>query len=341
MTKQDQITLVLRDEIRQGKYPVSSKLPSEQELSDRFAASTITVNKAVGILVQQGYLERSESSRGGTRVKNPTPFPDGNIYFLTELKINFCAEIVSGAVKQAALRNYALCLLMPMVGELTETLKKLRDSGCKGLLTNCYGLLPEQPFPVVYLDAMVKEEEFFVVRCNSYQGGRQLVEALWKAGHREMIYFSDFPGIRQTERMQGFIDYLTEKGIKDIERRIFVARNNTAHAAQDELRKISKIHPGCTAIVCSTDFEAFNLIQGAVRLGFDLQERYAVTGFGNVKEVQMLYPIPTVEQHPFEIGMRGCEKLIEIIQYGEEHTEHVEVLGVEILNERMIHPPRA
>ncbi len=48
----------LRSDIRAGRLPVGSTLPSEQEIGARFAVSRITVRRAMAELAQEGLLDR-------------------------------------------------------------------------------------------------------------------------------------------------------------------------------------------------------------------------------------------------------------------------------------------
>lgn len=48
---------VLRGEIRDGRYPVGQRIPSQAELEERFKVSRPTVQRALGVLREDGYLD--------------------------------------------------------------------------------------------------------------------------------------------------------------------------------------------------------------------------------------------------------------------------------------------
>lgn len=52
----------LEKEILQGKYPSSSKLPTEEELMRKFDVSRNTIRKAIEILVDKGYIYQVQGS---------------------------------------------------------------------------------------------------------------------------------------------------------------------------------------------------------------------------------------------------------------------------------------
>lgn len=55
-----QLTAHLRASILSGEYPVNSRIPSEQELCERYRISRVTVRKALSELTAEGMLERHQ-----------------------------------------------------------------------------------------------------------------------------------------------------------------------------------------------------------------------------------------------------------------------------------------
>lgn len=66
-----QIFLQLRGEIASGQRPVGSRLPTEQELSEKFGVSRITARRALDDLAQEGLVARKQ--RVGTIVTFQPP----------------------------------------------------------------------------------------------------------------------------------------------------------------------------------------------------------------------------------------------------------------------------
>jgi len=66
-----QLAATLLNEIRSGRYPVGSLLPTEFELCNEFGVSRFTARAAVKLLVQQGLVVRSRGV--GTRVRQALP----------------------------------------------------------------------------------------------------------------------------------------------------------------------------------------------------------------------------------------------------------------------------
>lgn len=57
-TKYSQLTRLLGDEIKSGKLPYHQQLPTEEQLSERFGVSRITVRQALTLLEQNGYIRK-------------------------------------------------------------------------------------------------------------------------------------------------------------------------------------------------------------------------------------------------------------------------------------------
>src|ERR1700685_4312553 len=64
--KAKQVYLILRDRILSGALSLGAKLPTENDLADRYAVSRVTVRRALGELARERLIERRRSA--GTRV---------------------------------------------------------------------------------------------------------------------------------------------------------------------------------------------------------------------------------------------------------------------------------
>jgi len=62
-----QLAAILRRQIAGGVYPPGEKIPSESSISKEYGLSLMTVRQAIGVLMEQGLLERIQGS--GTFVK--------------------------------------------------------------------------------------------------------------------------------------------------------------------------------------------------------------------------------------------------------------------------------
>lgn len=62
-----QIVDIIRSQVDSGRYPPGSKLPSESQLRKQFQVSSVTVRRAISVLVEQGVVDTTQGK--GTFVK--------------------------------------------------------------------------------------------------------------------------------------------------------------------------------------------------------------------------------------------------------------------------------
>lgn len=334
MAKLNDVISLLRNDIRQGKYPAGKKFPSEYELAESCAVNRITVNKAVNMLIKEGYLERAGSTRAGTIVKSRRPFPEGIIGFVTSMRDYFSTSIASGAIKTASMHNYLLSIVNPETEEINDTLHRMETAGFKGILSAHYGRL-KTSLPAVYIDEDSLQDcpECFQVRSDSYGGGCLIAEKVLERGHRDIVYFTkSHSNLRVDLRRLGVTDTLKKHGISDPDSHCFAYNDISIHHCTLALKKILSHYPDLSAIICNTDYIAFNIISAGKNLGLDIPGKISVTGYGNVREIHQIYNLTTTNQHPFELGARACKKLIEIAEGNAAMSAKTEILEVELIN---------
>ncbi|MFC0271756.1 GntR family transcriptional regulator [Metabacillus herbersteinensis] len=96
-----QVEQVLEEKITSGQWAVGSQLPTEQELSNLFDVSTITVKRAIIELVNKGYLFRQRGK--GTFVLGSVKEQDINAFFsLTTETDEHPHELISFSIEDAS-----------------------------------------------------------------------------------------------------------------------------------------------------------------------------------------------------------------------------------------------
>ncbi len=334
------ISAALREGIRAGDFEVGRRIPSEVELAERFGASGITVNKAVGVLVQEGYLRRQGSSRAGTVVKAARPYPQGVIAFAGHVERAFESSIMAGALKAARRLNYLIAPIIPEDGGRFPELASA-DGAFKGVLTTL-GEPLESPLPTIYIDKTNLDglEGARQVRCDAAKGARALARALLDAGHREVAYLSFHERNADPPRRRSFIETMIAGGVADMERRVFFARTQELGSARNALRMIMERIPSLSALACENDYESLLAMRAGREMGVDIGGGVALAGFGNIKEIQSLHPFATVEQHPEESGYRACSELVEWIERPDLPRPALIELEADLVNADLIGRPR-
>ena len=329
MEKLELILKTLRRELEDGRYAHLAHFPSEYELSERFGVNKKTANKAVSLLVAGGLLVRGTRGQG-TRVVSGLLFHREQIAFIGELTSPYYANVFHGIQNAAMSRRYLVTYLSPS-GRIADVLKMLSHSPVKGIVTHAYGRLETAGIPVVYIDHELQagEQDLHTISCNNYQGGYEIMREVIARGHRDIVIY--FHPALMRERLTGFYRAMSEAGIEDCEERTFYSMEHSDFDAKSALKRIQRKYPHFTALATGSDNDLLRMAKAMSGAGIVWSGRKALTGFGNVTGIGDTLPVATVDQHPFRIGCRAAEILIDMMENGEPEQPVRDMLDVEIL----------
>lgn len=176
--------------------------------------------------------------------------------------------------------------------------------------------------PVVVIDGYYKNDDFYNVGTNDEEGGYIITKYLIDKGHKNIIFVDETNKkgnpIKTVdgERLKGFKRALKEIGIK-------YTTNN--HVYIDPLNKEKSFdeikNKNSTAVVCSSDNIAFEVIKGLRKRNVCVPEDISVTGFDDVYLSSLSSPaLTTINQNINEKGEKAVRMLINIIE--EKHIEN-------------------
>ncbi|MBE6405716.1 MAG: GntR family transcriptional regulator [Lentisphaerae bacterium] len=328
MGKTESIIQILKEELIQGKYPVNSRFPSEYELSDRFGVNKKTVNKAVTLLVSEGFLVRGRGGKG-TIVCTTSKFPQYHVVYLGSLRQSYFAKLGDGIQMAALENNSIMSVVTPTIEQFHSVLQNLNNSNIDGILTSSYGMLPEMKKPVIYLEDQngdIKYPDY--VACDSYAAGYNLMKEIIARGHRNIVLLFHF--MNNPKRLQGFYDAMEEAGITDYKERTFMSMEFTTEESNVFLSQMRRKFPGFSAVVACSDDDIFRVIKSMQHFGIRWEGKIAMAGFGNIPEISSFYPIATVEQSPVRIGRHAYKKLLQKIKNPELSVQ--ELVDTELIN---------
>jgi DNA-binding LacI/PurR family transcriptional regulator len=167
------------------------------------------------------------------------------------------------------------------------------------------------------------------IGTDSQTGAMEAVDYLISLGHRRIAHFGG-PQVESTgrERLQGYKRGMERAGLKIDPR--WIVPNTTFHPDReriaDALRKLMVLNPRPTAIFAATDGIAMVAIQCLLASGFRVPEDISVMGYANMPEcIYSAVPLTTMDQHPYEMGQRAIELLIDLIE-GRRSPSCVEIL---------------
>lgn len=215
----------IRDEIDTGVHAVATKIPSENELAQRYQIGRPTVRQATDLLVRQGKLERRRGS--GTYVLPPSQSIDlfslaGTSAALQRSELNACLKLVNtpvleqppkhkqhgeSAQSQTAFLKVERCASVDNAPVLYETLwlstelfpglhnHSLENQSLSALVKDVYFLEPssaDQTFFVISADKKQAEQLQTPVGTPILRVHRQLHFGDYKSAlHAEIICLTD------------------------------------------------------------------------------------------------------------------------------------------------------
>ncbi len=347
MSKITDLASELRKLISSGLYPEGARFISEYEIERRYNISRITANKAVSILVAEGMLERGKRG-SGTFVKRSGAFPKGWIAAIETLQSQYNSRIIAGAASEAYAQGYMLSVLGPQISsqdgsmEWGNLFNDIAQSDCVGVIgvKTLVNFIPENyPKPVIQMDGILTDsssKKIHSVTSENFTAAYKMMQHIIAAGKKQIVFSGFGYHVNRRERLNGFMAALKDNNIVDAEKRQYNMHNGTRHEVRLVLRKILADYPDVDFIATDSDEVAFNFIQAGKEENISLPSAIGLSGFGNIHGIADGYNLPTVEQHPWHLGVAAVKGLLKIVE-DKECSEILQMeIPVEILNAEFI-----
>ena len=269
----------LRNQILSGMLVEGSKLPTEHELVEQFKISRVTVNKAMGLLVDEGLITRSP--RNGSFVKAAgnlkKGFTMGGYNGLIGLIISSYAGISGGmfvdsVINEAYQRGFSAMLGIYKDSPSMEAkyIDMQIKSGAKGFV-----IIPHvdehynrdmlryliDGFPIVFADKYIDGISAPYVGSKNEEAVIQAANHLFELGHTHIAFATLSLGATSlSEREKGFLTayamtdfrYSPEHIIKDIE--CTMSSYLTPEYKRKDVERLKAFftnHPEVTGLICS------------------------------------------------------------------------------------------
>lgn len=345
-----QIFIYYRDRIISGEIKPGSRLPSENEISEIFGVSRITVSRALSELERAKLIYRRKGSgsyvsdaipesTGGTAVSGNSSF----ISLVLPTKEDFASDILKG-VEEVASRNGFFVTFHNSAEspELEkEIVKEAISRGTRGIIIypqepsanmDVFSMLLINKYPFVLIDRSIPGLDAPIVWADNKKSFHAITEHLLGLGHTKIAFLgtSVFNVSSETERYNGFCSAHIKYGIPLLHRNLFGTKDDfrdipanympgkdsdirAANFFFDLLEKMdSEERP--TAIAAVNDRIAAVLISTAVERGIAIPDDYSITGFDDLPFAAHLpVPLTTVAQPAMQIGQLAAIHLFERI----------------------------
>lgn len=312
--KWQQVYQDLLAQIQSGKYPLGSRFPSVEELCRIYEPSNITIRRVCGELKKNGWITTRD--RRGTYVTEP----------LKELTVYLCNrdfnEPPMFPVKrfEEVIRNYQAGMnvtIVPVtVKYAMENAESIRGpmvvffsnfisvNGMNFKINHRRIAFFQEKFAPLVVGGSSETYGLHQIRTDRYTAFREAVRHLAGKGHQRIGYLSpmlNIPG--ELERFKGYLDGMAECGIMvdgELVRTMPREDNTFADGAVEGF--LSMKNPP-TALVCSSDRRALNVMACCRKRGVRIPEDLAVIGFDNIAEsAESEPPLTTFAALPDEAG---------------------------------------
>jgi DNA-binding LacI/PurR family transcriptional regulator len=303
--------------IRAGRLKSGQKVPSEYALAREFGVNKTTANKAVSMLVSEGYLCRKRGA--GTFVADEFAGKAPLLGMYVNVRASaYAAQLLVGAQEEAAARGYGMVFFQsPTWGhEVDEDRlwRYVRSTNIRGLIINRPYQRRLEDIPTLFLDTTVPSEDVDQVQVDNLQGGRILAQHFLACGHRQVAFISQDPSRRDlTDRAKGFLSTFAKKGLGDSAGRLHAfspAKHNLAGTIQQMLLSDHRI----TGIAFDSDHVALHSIPVLRRLGKRVPQDISIAGFGHVTGADSPVHLTSVDEHPYTLGHLATSALLDRVE---------------------------
>lgn len=338
VTKHRRVFEYLRSKIQSGELKPGDRLPSEAELGQLFAASRITVGKAVLDLQRMGLVTRRPGA--GTHVKGRGQTAGRTFGLLipelgmTEIFEPICHGMMRSAYARpdALLWGHASTSVQESAKEAQVMVRSLVAQKVSGVFFAPLTMSPDRDqanrrivraldraqIPIVLLDRCYlqfpERSVHDLVGVDNRRAGYMATAHLLQLGVRRIAFFSgEYTANTVAARIAGFHEALRASGI------VAAQDSNWQGSAQDEglvRRFLDALQP--EAIVCANDLTAAHLMQTLLGLGVRIPEDVRIVGMDDVKYASLLpVPLTTIHQDCAGIGTVALATMLQRLEHPE------------------------
>lgn len=330
----------LKQAIMSGSIKPGEKLPSENELSDRYHISRHTVRKALSILINEGYIE-AEHGRGTFCSQRMGHMKNSrNVAVVTTYISDYIfPRLIQGMDKVLTENGYSIILKNTANSRTKEerVLEDILTKDIEGLIiepsksqiyckhTNLYAMLDQYEIPYVFIQGvysqMIDKPHILMDDCKGgYMGTKHLIDA----GHRKILGIFKADDFQGKERHKGYVKALQEAGIAydpDMVVWFHTEDRKTKPAMMMELFLEQKVE--MDAVVCYNDQIAIEVIRCLQRNGLRVPEDISVTGYDNSVIAEGTVGLTTITHPQEKLGEMAAELLLEKIRKVPEEKSRI------------------
>ena len=187
--------------------------------------------------------------------------------------------------------------------------------------------------PTISLDRHVEGVDVPSIVANNFKGGYLATQHLISLGHKRIGCISRPVALSHAqERVNGYLSALADAQIPrdDV---LFATGGYRMDNGKKAMEYLLGLDQPPTAVFCYNDTMAIGALRAVYEKGLRVPEDISITGFDNIIEASFTCPaLTTVHQDKFEMGRRGMELLLKLInKEPDEELPPVPLLDVELV----------
>lgn len=279
-----------------------------------------TKNMIISTAAEMGYLPNSSA-----RVLKTKHSYNIGVLFVDEAKSglthDYFNHVLESFKKTAEDRGYDITFTSGNVsGKKMNYYEHCRYRGVDGVVIACIDFNKEEvqelvrsEIPVVTIDH-VFDGRISVV-SNNIQGMQELVEYVYRNGHRKIAYIHGERSSVTINRMNTYYRTLQRYGVHIPDEYVQTAAYRDADLAAEATARLLDLPDPPTCILYPDDYAAMGGINEIYERGLKIPDDISIAGYDGSEIAQILEPkLTTLCQDTKAIGKIAAEKLIELIE---------------------------
>ncbi len=252
----------------------------------------------------------------------------------------FFPEVVRGIEEVTYKTNYQLILTHAAEQFEREkvAINTLRSKRVDGILISTSQTVEDYSFykqtidsgmPVVFFDRCIENIGASCVSVNDRTSSRQITQHLIDHGYKKIAYISGPQKVAVgKERLGGYLEALEAHDIP-VDDKLIVEGGFREQQGYEAMKQLLDLPESSRpqAVATINDPSAFGAIEAIKEYGLSIPDDIAIVGFtDDIRAGLLECPLTTIRQPAYEVGKKGAEKLIKVIEDPDEPIENIEVV---------------
>ena len=335
MAKYQKVIDWITENIDSGALKPGERIPSENELCNRFDLSRQTIRHAISKMAEDGLLESRRGS--GTYVADQRA-DDGerNVIAVvtTYLDDYIFPSTIKGIENTLSDKGYSMQLSFTnnTVGKERQILHDLLSRNdvagiimepVKSALPNpnmdLYRKLQDKKIKILFINTFYPELDVPHVSLNDAESAYKAVRALIDAGHQDIGCVLKLDDGQGRERYRGYLKAITEAGLSFSYDHVNWIDTIDIAAGKSAMLKVKDRLKNCTAVFCYNDQVAGLMIEMLTDEGVKVPEEMSIVGIDDSDIARKGICGVTIASipHPKErLGEKAAQNIIRMIHEG-------------------------